>query len=135
MQPPFYALSCPIMNAARAMYPESSMNEMKKYNIMMFGRKLSLPPTPPMIPSTMRSFNGPAGMNSRTRIDNHDTPASIQSIGYEPNSNVTQKMNHIISRNIGNPNSLWVTIVSMMSVVFVRLFLFRESSLSFKAPK
>ena len=50
------------MKAARAMYPLSSMMEMKKYRIMMFGRNTSTLPTPAITPSTTRSFSHPSFM-------------------------------------------------------------------------
>jgi ferrous iron transport protein B len=40
-----------MINAARAIYPESSNIEIKKYNMRIFGRKTITPPTPPIIPS------------------------------------------------------------------------------------
>ena len=57
------------------------MNEMNMYRIKIFGRKTITPPTPPMMPSTKRSFNAPSAMCSRMSPPIHSTNASIHSIG------------------------------------------------------
>ena len=61
------------------------------------------------------------------------TRLSIHPIGYEPNSNVHQNISHIMARNIGNPNSLLVTNVSIIFVVFSS-FTMLPSMVSASAP-
>ena len=52
---PIRCIILSMINAARAIYPESSNIEIKKYNMRIFGRKTITPPTPPIIPSISKS--------------------------------------------------------------------------------
>ena len=70
-----------MMKAARAIYPVSSKIDMKKYNIKILGKNTITPPTPEIIPSTIKSLIGPSLMFSPMKAPNKLTPASIQSIG------------------------------------------------------
>ena len=92
------------------------------------------PPTPPMMPSATRSFTHPSGIYSLTVSPIHVTRLSIHSIGYDPRVNVAQNMNVITARKIGNPNSLFVTMVSMMCVELTRACSSDFSSVSARAP-
>ena len=59
---PTKCINLSMMKAARAMYPESSMSEMKRYSMSMLGRNTATAPTPPMMPSTTRSRRAPSPM-------------------------------------------------------------------------
>ena len=109
-----------IIKAARAMYPVSSMTEMNSYRIMMFGRKTSTLPTPPMTPSTIRSFSQPSFMNCPMNSPNLTMNQSIQSIGYCPTVKVAQKTNQSRRMKIGNAAHRFVTTASIRSVTVLR---------------
>ena len=121
---PMRCINLSIINAARAIYPESSINDIQKKSINIFGKKTITPPTPPITPSTTKSFNGPAGIMPSIAEDSQLTPNSIQCIGYAPTSKVAQKMANIISKNIGKPNSRLVTKASIIRVLRVTSFSF-----------
>ena len=55
--------------------------EIKKYNMRIFGRKTITPPTPPIIPSISKSFKGPSAILFRIRLPNWSTSHSIPCIG------------------------------------------------------
>ena len=114
---PMRCITLSIINAARAIYPVSSRNEMHRYNINIFGKNTMTPPTPPMIPLATRSLMGPSGMVLWTKLESASTPALIQSIGNCPSENVSQKMKNIMSKNSGYPNILLVNRVSSRRVV------------------
>ena len=67
----------------------------------MFGRKTSTPPTPLMIPSRSRSVKGPAGNTLAKYSLSMLTPASNQSCGYAPSTNVHSNISHINRMKIG----------------------------------
>ena len=83
----------------------------------IFGRKTITLPTPLIIPSTNMSFNGPLGIRPFIERLIHATPASIQFMGYSPKVKVVKKVSQIKKMKIGNPKSLWVINVSIISVV------------------
>ena len=58
-------------------------------------------PTPPNMPSQTKACSVPSGIWLSQRAMSHDTPPSIQSMGYCPMVNVTQKMNHMMATNNG----------------------------------
>ena len=58
---PILCIILSIIKATLAIYPESSINEIKKYNINILGKNTITPPTPPIIPSTTKSCNIPSG--------------------------------------------------------------------------
>ena len=78
---PMQCIILSIMNAALAMYPESSMNDMHRKSIRILGRNTITPPTPPMMPSTIRSLRAPSGIVLPMSEPKASTPASIQPIG------------------------------------------------------
>ena len=63
---PILCINLSIMKATRAIYPESSIKDIKRYNIRILGKKTITPPTPPITPSTTRSFREPSGMYVET---------------------------------------------------------------------
>ena len=77
--------------ASRAMYPLSSIREMKKKSMMMFGRNASTAPTPLSTPSMKRLESHPSAMWVRHRSHSQSIPVSIHSCGYPPSMNVHQK--------------------------------------------
>ena len=105
------------MNAARAMYPESSSRDMNRYRSRMFGRKTSTLPTPPMTPSIIISLNHPSAMADDTNAPNDSTIHSIHLIGYSPITNVPLNTRYSSRKKIGNANHLCVTIESILSVI------------------
>ena len=66
----------------------SSINEIKKNRIKIFGRKTITSPTPPITPFTIKSLKGPSVKLLLISLESAATPASIQSIGYSPNTKV-----------------------------------------------
>ena len=80
-----------MMNAALAIYPESSRSDMNIYSSMMLGRNTRTLPTPPMIPSTIRSLSQPSAMNEETNAPKFCTSHSIHLIGYSPITKVPLK--------------------------------------------
>ena len=80
------------------------------------GRKTITPPTPAMIPSTMRSRSGPSLITPPTHSPRAFTPASIRSIGYCPRVKVKKNISPISSRKSGKPHRRLVTMSSMWSV-------------------
>ena len=113
---PILCMSLSTMNAALAMYPLSSIMEMKKYRIMMLGRNTRTLPTPAITPSTTRSFTQPSCIMEPTHSPNFATSQSIQSMGYWPIVNVAQKMNHSSTMKIGKAIHWLVTTASILSV-------------------
>ena len=69
------------IKATLAMYPESSNRVIKKTRIMIWGRNMRIAPTPPMIPSTVKSRSIPAGRETKTHSPRMAMPCVIQSIG------------------------------------------------------
>ena len=59
---PMRCITLSMINAARAKYPESSKKEMKRYRIMMLGKKTSTLPTPLITPSVSISRSAPASI-------------------------------------------------------------------------
>ena len=109
---PIRCIILSMINAARAIYPESSNIEIKKYNMRIFGRKTITPPTPPIIPSISKSFKGPSAILFRIRLPNWSTLHRI----------VTQNkgsLKHDIKKQekIGYPQMRCVTILSITRVV------------------
>ncbi len=100
----------------------------------MLGRNTITPPTPPIIPSTRRSFNGPSGMKLRTKFPICSTPHSIHCMGYSPSLNVASNMNHMKKINMGNPSTLWVTKRSIICVLLTSFILF-ATNVSRSAPE
>ena len=109
-------MSLSTMKAARAIYPLSSISEMKKYRIMMLGRNTRTLPTPAITPSTRRSFSQLSGIKPPTQSPKAATAQSIQSIGYWPMVKVAQKTNHSSRMKMGKAAQRWVTMASMRSV-------------------
>ncbi len=105
---PILCINLSIIKAARAIYPESSIKEIKKNNIKIFGKKTITPPTPAIIPSTSKSRRGPSFRLLLIRLPSVETPDSIQFIGYCPIAKVAWNINHIKKINMGNPHILWV---------------------------
>ena len=100
---PILCMILSIINAARAIYPESSINDIQKYRIKMFGRKTITPPTPPTIPSTSISFNGPSDILLRIKSPICSTSHSIPIMGYSPSTNVPSNIKYINRKKIGYP--------------------------------
>ena len=71
-----------MINAALAMYPLSSINEINVYKIRICGKKTITAPTPPIIPSTSIDFNGPSSIELVMKPPSKLIPSSNQSIGY-----------------------------------------------------
>ena len=101
------------------------MKEIKAYNIKIFGKKTITPPTPPMIPSTKRSFSGPSLIVLRMKSPMTPTNHSIHPIGYSPTRKVTSNMIHMKRIKMGKPNILCVTNVSINCVLVTSRILFR----------
>ncbi len=123
-----------MIKAARAIYPESSISEMNRYSIRIFGKKTITLPTPPIIPFTTRSLRGPSLIRELTAPLISVTKDSIHSCGYAPNENVALNIIHMSSKKIGNPNTLLVTMESMIAV-FLFCSLLPGVYVSFKAPE
>ena len=118
---------------ARAIYPVSSNIEMKKNNIKMLGKKTSTPPTPAMMPSTMRSRKIPSFIHEPTNSPSHDTADSIHSCGYAPMVNVAWNMSQTKKIKIGKPNHLLVRKSSALYAWFL-IFFAPFLYVSFNAP-
>ena len=110
---PILCISLSMMKAARAIYPESSMYEMKKYKIRICGRNTMTAPTPPITPSTSMSFTGPSGIVVLMNSPSHDTPSSIHPLGISPSTKVAENMMNSSRMKIGKPTYLLVRILSM----------------------
>ena len=100
---PILCMILSIIKAARAIYPESSISEIQKYRIRILGRKTITPPTPPTIPSTSISFNGPSDMLLRIKSPICPTSHSIPIIGYSPRTNVPSNIKYMKRKKIGYP--------------------------------
>ena len=114
---PILCISLSIMKAARAIYPLSSMNEMKAYRIRICGKKTITAPTPPITPSTSIAFSGPSGIVWLIHSPNAPTPTSIQSIGYCPMEKVTWNITYSKKKKSGKPKYLFVNSLSITCVV------------------
>ena len=114
---PILCMILSMINAARAIYPESSIMEIQKYRIRILGRKTITLPTPPMIPSTSISFSGPSLIVSLMKLPNKSTNHSIAIIGYSPMVNVPSNIRYINRKKIGNPHILCMKMESNTFVV------------------
>ncbi len=68
-----------IRNAARAMYPEASMNRMKANRITICGRNTTTEPTPANTPWVIKSRTSPGGRAALAISLSTTTPASSAS--------------------------------------------------------
>ena len=101
----------------------------------MLGRKTSTLPTPPMIPSTTRSFSQPSFIVEATNAPTCSTSHSIHCIGYSPKRKVDWNTTYRRKKKIGNASHLLVITASSLSVnVFLRFFPLYGSYVSANAP-
>ena len=117
---PILCISLSMMKAARDIYPESSIKEIKKYRIRMLGRKTRTLPAPAMRPFTTRSFSQPSVMMAPTPSPNLPTSHSIQSIGYCPKEKVAWKITYRNRMKMGKASQRFVTSASILSVQVLR---------------
>ena len=85
---------------------ETARRRFKYLNNAVDLEDLRVPPS-----NHFEALSGRPGVYS-IRINNHSTPASIQSIGYCPNEKVVSNISHIKAMKMGNPSHLWVMIWS-----------------------
>jgi len=85
---PILCISLSIIKAARAIYPVSSINEIKKNRIKILGKNTITPPIPLITPSISKSLNTPAVIILSRVFMSSPTPFSIQFMGYCPNEKV-----------------------------------------------
>ena len=105
------------VNAALARYPQSSKILKNKNIRIIIGKKVRTPPTPPMIPSQMKEDKYSFGMKIATFSASIPNASSIQSWKGAPNVYVNWNIAHIIIINMNGAKSLFVTILSILSVV------------------
>ena len=89
---------------------------MKKNKIRMLGRKTITPPTPLMMPSTIRLRSDPSAIKFVTVSLSQLTPLSIHPAGMAPSVKVAWNITHINSRKTGSPQILSVMMRSIRPV-------------------
>ena len=118
---PIFLIALSIINATLAIYPVSSSREIAINKIIIPGKKVNTPPTPAIIPSPSSDCNhsaAPADANNPFNASAiFSNPSSIKPINISPIPKVRENTAYIISPNIGNPNHLLVTTLSILSEV------------------
>ncbi|OPZ97524.1 MAG: hypothetical protein BWY70_01477 [Bacteroidetes bacterium ADurb.Bin408] len=100
---PILCMSLSIINTARAIYPVSSISEIKKNSSKILGRKTTTPPTPLMMPLISRSVSAPGGRRCESVDASHSKPDSIHIMGYSPKVKVSVNVSHINKKKTGYP--------------------------------
>ncbi len=89
------------------MYPLSSKKARAKNNMNILGRKVRIPPTPAIIPSTIREVQNSPALIAVKKLtapsENVSNPPSNTPFIISPIVNVKKKIRAITPKNIGSP--------------------------------
>jgi hypothetical protein len=103
---PILCISLSIIKTALAIYPVSSIKDIKRKRIIILGRKTITPPTPPIIASARKSLTIPGGNKPEIIPERLLKPISIHDFGYPPSLNVVKNVSHMKKTKIGIPRYL-----------------------------
>ena len=88
---------------------------MNKNIIIIIGKKVNTPPTPPIIPSTIKDESTESPNRPPIASPNKPKPSSIRSWKGAPIVKVSWNIIYIITKNIGIPKILLVKYLSILS--------------------
>ena len=103
------------------MYPLSSRKARARNRIKILGRKVRIPPTPDMIPSTtseQTQSEAPMAVSAVLAASKaQSSPISNQPLIASPTVKVRKNTSAMIHKNTGTPATGWVRILSAFSVI------------------
>ena len=88
---------------------------MNKNIIIIIGKKVNTPPTPPIIPSTIKDESTESPNRPPIASPNKPKPSSIRSWKGAPIVKVSWNIIYIITKNIGIPKIMLVKYLSILS--------------------
>jgi len=88
---------------------------MNKNMIIIIGKKVNTPPTPPIIPSTIKDESTESPNRPPIASPNKPKPSSIRSWKGAPIVKVSWNIIYMITKNIGIPKILLVKYLSILS--------------------
>ena len=88
---------------------------MNKNIIIIIGKKVNTPPTPPIIPSTIKDESTESPNRPPIASPNKPKPSSIRSWKGAPIVKVSWNIIYMITKNIGIPKILLVKYLSILS--------------------
>ena len=88
---------------------------MNKNMIIIIGKKVNTPPTPPIIPSTIKDESTESPNRPPIASPNKPKPSSIKSWKGAPIVKVSWNIIYMITKNIGIPKILLVKYLSILS--------------------
>ena len=117
---PTFPMTESITYATLAIYPLSSKIANARNRIKIFGRKVKIPPTPAIMPSTNRDCSHsivpkPSSMPAAPS-ETKSSPISKKPFNASPTVKVKKNTKHITIRNTGIPQMGWVRSRSILSV-------------------